>query len=65
MTDDAKADAATSWPDDAEERRLRVRDLGGTIDAKMFVDALGDDDWRVRREAVMLSPRLVGRTEYV
>lgn len=65
MTDDAKADAAASWPDDAEERRLRVRDLGGTIDAKMFVDALGDDDWRVRREAVMLSPRLVGRTEYV
>jgi HEAT repeat protein len=65
MTDDAKADTAASWPDDAEERRLRVRDLGGAIDAKMFVDALGDDDWRVRREAVMLSPRLVGRAEYV
>ncbi len=65
MIDEAKADAAATWPDDAEERRLRVRDLGGNIDAKMFVAALGDDDWRVRREAVMLSPRLVGRTEYV
>jgi HEAT repeat protein len=55
VSETLKAIAVRLRSDDAEARRLAVRDVpGSSVDGalEMLAAALGDDDWRVRKEAV-------------
>ncbi len=65
MSDAAKLARQLESPD-PETRRLAVKDLpgvDGALAADLLVIALGDEDWRVRKEAAQLAPMLARRED--
>ncbi len=68
MSDAAASVRALLSDREPESRRLAAQQLGklrGAVAAELLVRALGDEDWRVRKEAAAVAAALEGRAETI